>query len=398
MPTFAFTARSTHGKTVKGLRLLDSEGALALALASEGLFLIRAEPAPPGNPSRRRLRWSTKEYATFLLHLAAYLEVGLSLLDALREYRNPARPRLEQAVLDMGTRLTGGASLSEVMAAYTLFQPIHVAMIRAGEASGRLTEALRAVLALVEWDDAFRAQVRQAATYPLIVLGVLALIGLLVSKLSLPTILMLLESLQIPLPLVTRIFLQIGTLLTRFGWLLVAVPLGFWLGLKQALLRPSLRLRWDGALLALPGLGPLLTRIALSRFAHVLAEQYRSGIPLVQALRQCEEVTGNARMAQHIRSLADGVEQGERLAVTAARIDVLPPLIVRMLAIGEETGHLEETLRKAIKYFDAEVAEAVRLFFQGVDPLLKVLLAGVLVFVACAILLPLYLLIGGING
>lgn len=119
---------------------------------------------------------------------------------------------------------------------------------------------------------------------------------------------------------------------------------------------------------------------------------------MVQALRTCEGVTGNARLGLDVRAIRAGVEQGERLADMAARVDRFPPLIVRMLATGERAGNLEETLDKASRHFDAEVAAGVKTFFRAADPVLKVVMACLLVFVASAVLLPLYTLIGGING
>ncbi|MDR3672445.1 MAG: type II secretion system F family protein [Holophaga sp.] len=399
MPTFAYTARSSAGKTRKGSRLGANEGALALELAAEGLFLVRAEPVVPAAQDPGRLRLKPKELATFLLHLSTYLEAGIPLLLAFQDYRDPEHPRLEAAVLDMGARLYQGAALSGIMEAYpNLFLPVHVAMVRAGETTGRLEQALRSVIRLVEWNAGLRAQVRKAATYPLILAAVLTLIILLVCAFSLPPILTLLEDLGIPLPLVTRIFLAVGHGLARHGWLLATLPAAAFFVLRQALRRPAFRLRWDAALLALPVAGGLILRMALSRFAHVFAAQCRAGIPIIQALANSEGVTGNTRLGLAIRGIRQGVEQGGRLAACAAREGHFPQLVLRMLAIGEETGKLEETLERSAGYFDAEVAQKVDLCFQVLDPVIKILMACLLVFVAIAVLLPLYLLIGGING
>ena len=398
MPAFAFTARSAAGRTRKGLRVVASEAALARELAGEGLFLIQASPAARAVPDPAKARLGAKDLAQLLLHLAAYLEVGLSPLAALRDYRNPERPRLEAAVADMAARMAEGASLSRIMAAYpALFQPVHVGMIQAGEASGRLDQALRAVIKLVEWDDGFRVQVRKAATYPLILLVLLGAIVLLVSAFSLPPVLKLLEDLGIPLPTVTRVFLAVGHGLHRYGWLLLAAPSAAWFAVTLALRRPGFRLAWDSALLRLPVAGPLVSRMALARFAHFFAAQVRAGIPMVEALRLSEGATGNARLGLGVRAVRLGVEQGGGLAASAARTGQFPQLVIRMLALGEETGKLEETLEKAAARFDAEAEEGVRMTFQVLDPLIKILMACLLVFVAAAVLMPLYMMIGGLN-
>jgi type IV pilus assembly protein PilC len=222
-------------------------------------------------------------------------------------------------------------------------------------------------------------------------------VAVLVSIFAFPNILRLLTDLNIPLPMVTQVFLGLGEAMRRFGWLLLAIPLGFRLGLPYLLKRESIRLWWDTKILGLPLLGGLVIRMALSRFAHFLAEQYHAGIPLVQALRNSEAVTGNARLAFSIRTMASGVAQGTKLAVMAARLGYFPDLVVRMLAIGEETGKLEETLDRTAKHFDEEVTQGVNTAFMVLDPLIKVVMAGILVFVATAILLPLYSLMSGLN-
>ena len=168
--------------------------------------------------------------------------------------------------------------------------------------------------------------------------------------------------------------------------------------LKAALRRPGFRLWWDTRKLRLPLVGQLVTKIGLSRFATFFSAQYRAGIPIVQVLRECQGITGNARLALCVRRIREGVEAGERLAVMAAGVGYFPTLVVRMLAIGEEAGNLEQTLGKVSRYFDAEVKADIKRFFQALEPLLMVALAGVIVFVAVSILLPIYTMIGSINA
>ena len=399
MPAFAFTARPRKGKDIQGVRVVESEAALAQTLAAEGLFLLQAKPAADIRRDPKKIKLNAKDLSTFLLHLATYLEAGLSVVTALQDYRDPDRPGLEATVQDMAGRIFEGSSLSEVMAAYpSLFQSIHVSMVRAGEATGRLDQSLRAVIKLVEWNDSFRKQVRKASTYPLILIGVLGLIILLVSLFSLPAILKLLEDLEVPLPVVTRVFLAGGKVMVGYGWMLALLPMAAWIGLKIALKNSGFRLRWDTALLDLPVVGRLATRMALARFTHFFAEQHRAGLPVLQALSNSEDVTGNTRIGHCVRIIRMGVEQGERLAVMAAQVGYFPQIVIRMLAIGEETGRLEDTLAKAAAHFDVEVAEGVDTFFKVLDPLIKIGMACLLVFVASAVLLPLYELVVGING
>jgi type II secretory pathway component PulF len=401
MPAYAFTARSREGKALKGIRAAANEAALASELAAESAFLISAKAA--GGDAKAKgggsLKLKRKELAAFLLHLASYVEAGVPLLSALQDYRVEENPALDAAIQDLRRRIEGGSSLSESMEAYpSLFNHLQVSMIRAGENSGRLDEALQEVIRLVEWEDRFQAQVKQASTYPLIVLGLIGLVILVVSIFALPAIMKLLRDFNVPLPLITRIFMGVGDFLVHYGWVLVLAPTAVYFGLKAALRDPAFRLAWDTHALGLPVVGPLVTKLGLSRFSRFFAAQYRAGIPVIQVLRDCEAITGNARLGLCVRQIREGVERGERLGVMAAQVGYFPKLVIRMLAIGEEAGNLEQTLGKVSTYFDAEVDASIKRVFQLLEPMLMVFLASILIFVAIAILLPIYTLIGGVNA
>lgn len=401
MPTYAFTAKGRDGKVLKGVRAAASEAALAAELASEAAFLVKAESAQgkAAGGAKGLAKLKRKELAAFLLHLASYVEAGVPLLAALQDYRVPENEALDAAIQDLRRRIEGGSSLSEAMEAYpSLFSPLQVSMVRAGEGSGRLDEAIQEVIRLVEWEEQFAAQVKQASTYPLIVLGLIGLIVLIVSVFALPAILKLLRDFNVPLPLVTRIFMGVGDFLVHFGWVVVLVPTAGYFALKAALKDPGRRLTWDTWMVGLWVAGPLVTKLSLSRFSRFFAAQYKAGIPIIQVLRDCEGITGNARLGLCVRQIREGVERGERLAIMAAQVGYFPQLVIRMLAIGEEAGNLEHTLVKVSTYFDAEVDATIKRTFQILEPMLMVLLASILVFVAIAILLPIYTLIGGVNG
>lgn len=400
MPTFAFKAKSSDGRLVRGVRASSDEAALASELALESLFLIQAQS---GQAAKRREfrgpRLKRKELIAFLLHVGSYVEAGVPLLAALQDYQLPDNPAVDGAIRDIQRRIEGGSTFSDAMEAYpTLFSKLHASMIRAGESTGRLDDALREVVKLVEWEEDFTGQVKQASTYPLIVLAIVGLVVLAVSTFALPVIIKLLQELNVPLPLVTRIFIGIGELASTWGWVLLLALIVGGVAFRLALRKPEVRLWWDTLVLRLPLIGTLATKLALSRFATFFSAQYRAGIPIIQVLRDCEDITGNARLGRCVRAIREGVEGGSRLAVMAASVGYFPALVVRMLSIGEEAGNLEQTLAKVSTYFDAEVRAGIKRFFQLLEPLLMVTLAGVVLFVAISILLPIYTLIGNINA
>jgi len=398
---YSYAARTLDGSRIEGIRTADSELVLAADLAKESLFLVRAWVTRETAAQRFSApRMKRKELAAFFVHLGSYVEAGVPLLAALSDYQESGEPDFNAALLDMRRRVEGGASLSEAFDAYpTLFQPMLVSMIRAGESSGHLDESIREVVKLVEWEEQFAGQVKQAATYPLIVLTIVGIVVVLVSLFALPPVLKMLVEFQVPLPLVTRIFILVGQGMVSWGWVVLVVPAlalwGFRLALRK---RRDFRLWWHTALLHMPLLGPLLTKLGLSRFATFFAAQYKAGLPILQILKECASVTGNDRLGWCVRKIREGIESGERLGVMAAQVGYFPPLVVRMFAIGEEAGNLEVTLAKVSTYFDAEVQAGLKRFFQLLEPILLISLASVVVFVAVSILLPIYSLIGGINA
>jgi type IV pilus assembly protein PilC len=399
MAAYAYTARGRDGKTVRGVRAAANEAALSRELAGDSLFLLKVEPAKAARGSFRGPRMKRKDFIAFMMHLGSYLEGGVPILGALEDYRVPENPELDAAIQDLRRRIEAGASLSGAMEAYpTLFNALQINMIRAGESSGKLDEAMAEVVKLVEWEEAFNGQVKQAASYPIIILIIVALVVLAVSTFALPVITKLLRDLNVPLPLPTRIFMLLGEGLASWGWLVALLGVGGFFGLRMALRKPAFRLAWDTRLLHLPLLGGLITKISLSRFATFFAAQYRAGIPIIQVLRECQGITGNARLALCVRQIREGVEAGERMAVMAARVGYFPTLVVRMLAIGEEAGNLERTLGKVSQYFDTEVQAAIKRFFQALEPIIMVAMAGVVLFVAISILLPIYTMIGSVNA
>ncbi len=399
MPSFAFRARGRDGRTLKGVRVAADTGALAQELALESLFLVDAAPARSGPKGVMGPRLKRKELVAFLVHLGSYVEAGVPLLSALEDYRIPEQPAVDVALQDIRRRIEGGASLSMALEAYpTLFSNLQVSMIRAGEGSGHLDDSLREVVKLVEWEEDFAGQVKQASIYPAIVVSLLLGISILISVVVLPKIVALLKELNVPLPLASRIFMAFGSFMADWALLLGGLIVAAVIGVKVGLRNPSFRLWWDTRVLALPLIGPMATKLGLSRFATFFAAQYRAGIPVVQLLKECQGVVGNARLALSVRRIREGIEGGERLAVMAAQAGYFPALVIRMLAIGEEAGNLETTLGKVSAYFDADVRSGIKRFFQILEPLMLVFLAGVIVFVAVAILLPIYTMIGNINS
>lgn len=401
MPAFAYHARGPGGKAVRGIQVAADQAALARELAQAGVFLVKAELAQEAAAAGgfRGPKVKRKELIAFFMHLGSYVEAGVPLLAALEDYRVKEKPDVDKALQDIRRRIEGGSTLSEALEVYpSMFKPLQVSMIRAGEASGRMDESIREVIRLVEWEEDFTGQVKQAATYPMIVLGLVSLVILVVSTFALPVILKMLQELNVPMPLPTRIFLVLGQGVAAWGWLVaLLIVLGYFI-FKAALRKPDFRLWWDTRVLHMPLVGGLVTRMGLSRFATFFAGQYRAGIPIVQVLRECQEVTGNARLGHCVRRIREGVEAGERLAVMAASVGYFPALVVRMLAIGEEAGNLEATLGKVSTYFDAEVRAGIKRFFQLLEPIILVVLAAVIVFIAVAILLPIYTLIGSVNA
>ena len=399
MPRFNYSARSKSGRRVDGIMLADNEQQLTLTLRDMDLYLIEAKLESVSSPFIFGQLVKRRELITFTVHLSAALGAGIPILQAFEDLEqqtvNRAMHRALQAIREA---LRGGSGLSDALAQHPrIFSDIYVNMIKAGEASGNLTNVLEHLTKFLEWQDALAAEIKRATVYPATVfVAVMALTGLLVGFVF-PKILPVILSLKVPLPFITRAVMVFAEVV-RGGWywiLFGAVALFILMRMLKAS-EPG-RVIVDALKLRLPVVGGLVEKICLSRFAHHLGILLRTGVDISQSLSIAERVVGNAVIAQAIREAKEKVIQGGFLWRSLQETGVFPPLVIRMVFVGETTGTIDNTLQKVTEFYDREIPATVKRVFAVMEPLFIVILAGMVLLVALSIFIPLYGALGNVG-
>ncbi len=338
----------------------------------------------------RRPRATRSEMANFIRELATALEAGLPLMSALRTVRRQSSTTALSAILDhLIARVESGAPLHQAASEYgPPFNDLMVGMLRAADASGKMTEVLHQLADLLERSLELRREVVGATIYPAIVFclvlaSAVILVTVLVPKLIAP----LTNQFEMPLP--TRVLLGVAAFISGYwAWCLAGLA-GCWLSWKLWVRAPANRMRVDRLKLRLPFAGRLLRDTAVARFTRTLGTLVSAGIPILDSLRITRDTLGNTAMMSVIDDLQQKVAGGKALADPLERSGLFPPLLVQVVNLGERSGRLESMLLHAANAFDRQVAGSLKLVTKAFPPVLIMIMAGVGGFVLAAILLPL---------
>ncbi len=270
-------------------------------------------------------------------------------------------------------------------------------MVRAGETTGRLDKTLQDLESFLEWQETLAGTIKQAIAYPTLVFAAIVGLATLLLGFVFPQVMPVFKKIGVELPLPTRALILVSTAIQRF-WIhgLVAISgavVGFFLYVRT----PAGRMQFDYFLLRVPVVGGIVRRVALSRFARNLAVLYQSGVDFIQSLELVERLIGNRVIERAIRVAREEVVGGSLLSAALKRSGVVPGLVVQMVATGEATGELGVSLLKVSQYYDREVQEGVRRATAFLEPVMITVAAGMVLFVALSILLPLWGMVGAIG-
>jgi type IV pilus assembly protein PilC len=391
MALFNYKAIDANGKAILGqidaLNVVDLE----LRLKRMGLDLVVGGPTKRATGFGRGV--NRPELINFCFHLEQLSSSGVPLVEGLTDLRDSVEnPRFREVISGLVEGIQGGQNLSSALSNYPeVFSSVFRALIKAGEDTGRLPEVLRSLVENLKWEDELRAQTKKIVMYPLFVGAVVLGVTFFLMVYLVPQMVSLIKTMGQTLPLHTRLLIAVSNFLVSYWWIVLLAPFAIFFGVKfAAQSNPRLRYRLDGLKLRLPVVGPILRKIILSRFASVFALMYSSGITILDAIRSSEDTAGNAVIQ---RALADvGQEIGEGKNVTAAFQDsgMFPPLVVRMLRVGESTGALDTALANVSYFYNREVREGIAKVQVMIEPTLTVVMGVLLGWVMLSVLGPIY--------
>ena len=396
MPSYRYRAAAAAGGTRTGeVEAADLDQAIG-RVRELGLTPIRLESAharaerPRFTLPRRRVR--TSELILFTRQLETMLDAGLPLLATLEALEPHAGdPALREAIRGVSAQVERGSTLTEAMRAYPhCFPTLYTNLVHAGEEGGLLPAMLDRLGGVLEHQEETRQRIRSAVFYPLIVMTELLVAFIVLVKLVLPRFASLFRNLNAELPLPTRVLIGVSDFFDAHGFHVLlaaiagAVAFGFWVRTDAG------RRRVDALLLSIPLFGPIAQKVAMARFARVLAALVESGVPIVRAVSIARGVLGNRSLEAEVDKMRDGLVAGEGLAAPLAGSRTVPPLLVRMLAVGEETGSIGKMLVRAARFYDRDVDYAVKNLATALEPALLVVLGISVLFTALAVFLPLW--------
>jgi len=397
MPEFAYVAVGPDGQRRKGTAVAASEDALADQLRRREEYLVEAGPAdrPVDLAAVRVLdRVTRRDVIFFTSQLAAVIGAGVNLVEGLADIEAQAvKAPLKAIIVDVRRGVERGLSLSSALERHPkAFGDLYVSIVRAGEATGRVDKALDDLVQQLEWQEGTRARVRDAAAYPVLIVGLLAVLLTVLVGFTIPRFARVYQSVNanLELPLPTRVVQAAGTFVAANGLvILAALAVAFVLyRLRvQAPGGPEWRDEW---LLKLPVAGDISRKLALSRFAHFFGSLHEAGVEVAPSLAVIERVIGNAYIARRFRIAVSRVLAGDPLSRALGAVGEFPPLVIQMVALGEKTGQMSKSLQQVRQYYDREVDRAVTRAIGVFGPAALLALAGVFVLIAVAFYLPLF--------
>ncbi|MDR1934261.1 MAG: type II secretion system F family protein [Candidatus Accumulibacter sp.] len=392
MPLFSYRAIDSDGRAVAGrieaMNLVDLETRLrrmALDLIDGAPVSARRQVGSKSIPRR--------ELIHFCFHLEHLVRVKVPILDGLTDLRDSLEnPRFREIVAGLVEGIEGGQTLSQAMEAHPrVFGKVFVNLVRAGEASGQLPEILRNLTESLKWEDELASQTKRLAMYPAFVGGVVLAATFFLMIYMVPQLKQFVHNMGETLPPQTRALFFISDLLAAYWYAALAAPLALAAGGGVLLnVNPLARLRFDGLKLKLPFVGEILRKIILSRFANTFALLYSSGIPILDAVRATQNVVGNRVVRRGLEDVEQLIGEGQNVTSAFQRTGFFPPLVIRMLRVGENSGALDEALANVCYFYNRDVRESVEKVQQLIEPLLTLLLGGLLGWIMLSVLGPVY--------
>ncbi|MCZ7563960.1 MAG: type II secretion system F family protein [Burkholderiales bacterium] len=402
MPVFSYKGRNARGELVQGTLEAGDSGAIADQLFNTGITPVEiksgaaAVAAGRGIAAAIAARFAEKITLTDLMlfcrQMYTLIRSGVPMLRALGGLRESAtNPALGRVIHDLQINLDAGRELSAGMRRHTaVFSPFVVNMVRVGEMTGRLEEIFLRLAEHLEFENEMRGRIKTALRYPLLVVGVMAAALAIVNVFVIPAFAQIYDGFGAKLPLLTRVLIGFSEFTVQYGWLIVAAAIAGWMAFRTWIRAPAGRYRWDRFKLRIPIAGKIVLKATLARFARSFALTLKSGVPLVQSLTVVAAVVENDFVGQRIEQMRDGVERGESIARTAATAGVFTPVVLQMVAVGDETGQLDEMLAEVAQMYERDVEYDLKNLSTQIEPILIIALAALVLILALGVLMPIW--------
>lgn len=398
MPAFTYKARNTRGELLTGRLEGGSSDAVADELMRSGLTPVEVKVIAAKAEAAKLFgdyfdeKVSELDIMLFARQMASLLKAGVPILRALASLADSsAHPAFQKLLNDLREGLSAGRELSTCLRKHAqVFPAFFINMVRVGESTGRLDEVFMRLFHHLEFEREMADRVKSALRYPSFVIAALVIALGVINVFVIPAFAKVYKSSHADLPLMTKILVGFSQWTVQWWPLMLAgIALGF-IALRWWKRTPDGRYTWDRWLLKAPIAGKIVHKAALARFAKGLAMTYQSGVPIVQGLTNASEVVGNAFIASRVEQMRNGVERGESLTRAATTTAVFTPVVLQMMAVGEETGELDRLLLEIGDLQQREVEYEIRTLSEQIEPILIAGLGIIVLVVALGVFLPVW--------
>ncbi|NJD33550.1 MAG: type II secretion system F family protein [Betaproteobacteria bacterium] len=392
MPLYAYKAMNSVGRMVMGrldaINLIDLE----MRLKRMDLDFINGDAVKQGG-MMSRARISRPELINFCFHLEQLIRAGVSLVDSLTDLRDSLEnPRFREVIAGMIESIEGGKTLSQALAEHPqTFDGVMVSLVRAGEETGALPKVLNNLLESLKWQDELAAHTRKLVMYPAFLGTVVVSVTMFMMIYLVPKMAGFIRSMGQDLPMQTRILIGTSEFFVGYWYVLLGLPIilaavtAFLVSTNQ-----TARYRFDGFKLRLPYIGEILRKIILSRFASIFSMMYSSGITILDSIKATEDVVGNLVIKESLERVGGLIAEGQNVTVAFQNAGMFPPLVLRMLRVGENTGALDTALTNVSYFYNRDVRESIEKVQAMIEPVMTVIIGVILGWIMMAVLGPIY--------
>ncbi|MGB7815410.1 MAG: type II secretion system F family protein [Methylotenera sp.] len=393
MATFNYRAIDQTGRHAQGQIDAINEADLEIRLERMGLDLITFKSTEKSKKAFSQNKVSNRDLVMFCFQLEQLTSAGVPMLEGLNDLReSTANPYFQKVLGALAGEVEGGKMLSQAMAEHPdVFDEVFVNLVAAGEQTGQLPTVFDNLCNTLKWQDELLGQTKRLLAYPLFVFVVVMAAVTFLMIYLVPEMVKFLNSLGQELPLNTRILIFISNAFVKYWWLILTVPIVVIAGLAAYIRQsPEARYRFDYIKLKLPLTGEILHKIIMARFARYFALMYQTGIPILQAIKTCENIVGNRVIADALSRVHAQINAGDSMSDSFHNAGLFPPLVVRMIKVGENTGALDKSLLNVSYFYDRDVNELMQKMLKLLEPALTVVLGLILAFIMMSVLGPVY--------
>ena len=410
MPQFSYAGKSAQGGPLKGIIEAASAQAAAQALLSQNIVPISIEETKKVSGTNNssgfdigsllEQKVGLDEMIIFSRQMYSLLKAGIPIIRAIKGLsENASHKRFQEILKDIADQLEQGRSLSSAMVKYEkVFTRLTISVVVVGENTGKLDDVFLQLALYFEREQETRKRIQSALRYPTFVLIALAIAMFILNLFVVPVFTQMFERFDTELPIMTRVLIGTSNFFVNYWWLILIVLIATIISAKQYVNSTNGRLKWDKFKLKLPVVGSIIERSLLARYSRSFSMILRAGVPLTAGLSLTADAVDNAHMQMRIKAMRQGIEKGDSLLRVSKNSELFSTLVLQMIAVGEETGRLEQLLEESADYYEREVDFDLKSLTAKIEPILIGFVAVMVLILALGIFTPMWNMMSAVKG